>query len=131
MADSLLVRNARAFTLDPSRPRAEAVCVVEGRISWVGDEADASAHMGPETEVIDAAGATLLPGFIDAHNHVRLGSNPLEVDLAGARTLEEVQGAHPRRTPTRIPGSRGSKGRASTTPSCRADACPRGRISMG
>ena len=92
MADSLLVRNARAFTLDPSRSRAEAVCVVEGRISWVGDEADASAHMGPETEVIDAAGATLLPGFVDAHNHVRLGSNPLEVDLAGARTLEEVQG---------------------------------------
>ena len=33
----------------------------------------------------------MLPGFIDSHNHVRLGSNPLEVDLAGAATLDEVQ----------------------------------------
>ncbi len=105
MAASLLIRNAQAFTGDPSLPRAEAVAIVDDRISWVGDDADASAHIGPETEVIDAAGATLLAGFVDSHNHVRLGSNPLEVDLAGARTLEEVRGrirehahAHPEHT---------------------------------
>ena len=47
----------------------------------------------------------MLPGFVDAHNHVRLGSNPLEVDLAGAATLDEVLGrvrshadAHPEQT---------------------------------
>ena len=105
MAASLLIRNAQAFTGDSSLPRAEAVAIVGDRISWVGDDADAAAHVGPETEVIDAAGATLLPGFVDSHNHVRLGSNPLEVDLAGARTLEEVRGrirdhadAHPEHT---------------------------------
>ena len=92
VAASLLIRNAQAFTGDPSLPRAGAVAIVGDRISWVGDDVDAAAHVGPETEVIDAAGATLLPGFIDSHNHVRLGSNPLEVDLAGARTLEEVRG---------------------------------------
>ncbi|MGH2539233.1 MAG: amidohydrolase [Actinomycetota bacterium] len=92
MAASLLIRNARAFTVDPNHPRAEAVAIVDDRISWVGDDVDASEHIGPDTDVIDAAGATLLPGFIDPHNHVRLGSNPLEVGLAGARTLAEVQG---------------------------------------
>ena len=50
--------------------------------------------MGPETEVADARGASVLPGFIDPHNHVRLGSNPLEVQLAGARNARRRQGAH-------------------------------------
>ena len=55
--------------------------------------------------MIDAAGATVLPGFIDTHNHARLGSNPLEVDLAGAGSLDEVKArirahadAHPEHT---------------------------------
>ena len=99
----LLIRNARAFTVDAARPWAEAIAVREGRIAWVGDDADASE--GPDTEVIDAAGATVLPGFIDTHNHARLGSNPLEVDLAGAGSLDEVKArvrahadAHPEHT---------------------------------
>jgi hypothetical protein len=89
---SLLIRNARVFTVDPSLPWASAVAIDGGRIAWVGDDADAGEHAGPDTEVIDAAGATVLPGLIDSHNHVRLGSNPLEVDLAGAATLDEVKG---------------------------------------
>ena len=32
----------------------------------------------------------MLPGFIDAHNHVRLGSNPGAVQLFGATSLEEI-----------------------------------------
>jgi predicted amidohydrolase YtcJ len=88
---TLVIRNARVVTVDPSMPRAEAVAVEGDRFAWVGDDADADPHVGPDTDVIDARGATVLPGIIDSHNHVRLGSNPLEVDLAGAATLEEVR----------------------------------------
>jgi predicted amidohydrolase YtcJ len=91
MPASLLIRNARVFTVDPGRPLAEAVAVEGDRISWVGADAEAAQHAGADTEVVDAGGATVLPGFIDSHNHVRLGSNPLEVDLAGAATLDEVK----------------------------------------
>jgi predicted amidohydrolase YtcJ len=98
----VLVRNARVHTVDPSRPRAGAVAINGERITWVGADDEAGAHTGGATEVIDAGGHTVLPGFIDSHNHVRLGSNPLEVDLKGARTLEELRarvrahaGAHP------------------------------------
>jgi predicted amidohydrolase YtcJ len=101
----LVIRNARAFTVDDARPWAEAVAVTAGRISWVGADGDADTHAGDGTEVIDAGGASVLPGFIDSHNHVRLGSNPLEVDLSGAATLDEVKGrirshtdAHPDHT---------------------------------
>jgi predicted amidohydrolase YtcJ len=86
----LLIRNARAFTSDDSRPWATALAVDGERISWVGDEADAPEHVGPNTEVIDAHGATVVPGFVDAHNHVRLGSNPGAVQLGGAVSLEEI-----------------------------------------
>ena len=88
---SLLIRNAHAYTVDADRPWADAVAVEGDRIVWVGDDEGATARTGPGTEVIDAGGATVLPGFIDSHNHVRLGSNPLEVDLAGASTLDEVK----------------------------------------
>jgi predicted amidohydrolase YtcJ len=102
---SLLIRNAQAYTVDPSRPWASAIAVTDGRIAWIGGDDEAGLHEGPDTEVIDAGRATVLPGIVDAHNHVRLGSNPLEVDLAGAVTLDEVLGrvrshaeAHPEQT---------------------------------
>lgn len=88
---SLVIRNALVYTVDRGTPWAQAVAVEGGRITWLGADEHAAAHVGSGTEVIDAAGATVLPGFIDAHNHVRLGSNPLEVDLAGAATLDEVK----------------------------------------
>jgi len=88
----LLIRNAEVLTVDAEAPRAGAVRVAGDRIAWVGDEADADEHGGPGVEVIDARGATVLPGIVDSHDHVRLGSNPLEVDLAGAATLEELRG---------------------------------------
>jgi predicted amidohydrolase YtcJ len=98
----LLVRNAHAYTVDPVRPSAEALAIADGLITWVGDDDETAAHVSHDTEVIDAGGATVMPGFIDSHNHVRLGSNPFEVQLAGANTLDEVKarirehaGGHP------------------------------------
>ena len=48
---------------------AEAVAVRDGRIAWVGAAADAAAHAGPATEVVDLAGRMLMPGIHDAHLH--------------------------------------------------------------
>ena len=57
-------------TIDDSNPMAEAVAVKAGKIVAVGSEADVMAWRGDDTEVVDLAGKTLLPGFIDAHGHV-------------------------------------------------------------
>ena len=89
---SLLIRNARVFTSDDARPWAGAVAVEGERISWVGDDADAREHLGARNEVIDANDAAVFPGFVDAHNHVRLGSNPGAVQLSGATTLDDLHG---------------------------------------
>jgi predicted amidohydrolase YtcJ len=86
----LLISNGRVHTVDEARPTAEAVAIRGDRISWVGGAADAREHTGPNTEVIDAGGHSVLPGIIDSHNHVRLGSGADAVELHGASTLSEV-----------------------------------------
>ncbi|MFI8521124.1 amidohydrolase [Streptomyces sp. NPDC085481] len=88
-ADLLLTR-ARIHTVDPDLPEAEALAVRDGRIVWVGADAEAHAWAGPGTRVLDAEGRLVLPGFVDAHNHVRLGSDDACVQLAGARDLDEI-----------------------------------------
>jgi predicted amidohydrolase YtcJ len=88
----LLIRNARVFTSDDARLWAGAVAVEGGLISWVGDDADAREHLRAGSEVIDANGAAVFPGFVDAHNHVRLGSNPGAIQLSGAATLDDLHG---------------------------------------
>jgi predicted amidohydrolase YtcJ len=87
----LVVRNARVYTVDPGVPWAQAVAVSSGRITWIGTGADADDHVAMSTEVIDAEGRLVLPGFIDSHNHVRLGSDADSVQLAAAGSLEEVR----------------------------------------
>ncbi|MDI2126420.1 amidohydrolase [Yinghuangia seranimata] len=86
----LVLRNALIHTVDPDLPAAEALAVVGGRIAWLGADADAAAWTGPDTVVLDGEGRRVLPGFVDAHNHVRLGSDAACVQLAGARTLDEI-----------------------------------------
>ncbi|MFF6772599.1 amidohydrolase [Streptomyces sp. NPDC012637] len=88
-ADLLLV-HGRVHTVDPHLPEAEAFAVRGGRIVWIGADSEAEAWTGPRTRVVDAGGRLVLPGFVDAHNHVRLGSDDACVQLAGARDLDGI-----------------------------------------
>ncbi|WP_256862579.1 amidohydrolase family protein [Microbispora sp. GKU 823] len=67
---AIVITNAKVRTMDPGAPRGEALAVRDGRILAVGRDADVSAVAGPGAEVIDAGGRTVLPGFIDPHNHL-------------------------------------------------------------
>ncbi|WP_338491649.1 amidohydrolase family protein [Streptomyces sp. SJL17-4] len=86
----LLLAGARIHTVDPALPEAQALAVRDGRIVWIGSDAEARAWAGPGTRILDAGGRLVLPGFVDAHNHVRLGSDDACVQLAGARTLDAI-----------------------------------------
>jgi predicted amidohydrolase YtcJ len=68
---TLILSHATVLTMDPQRPRAEALAVREGRIVAVGANAEVLARRGRGTQVIDCRGAAVLPGFIDAHLHMR------------------------------------------------------------
>ena len=83
-ADLVLI-NGDVYTLDESRPEAEAIAVRGERIAVVGSNGEAEALVGPDTRVIDLAGAFVSPGFNDGHVHVEstgaliVGVNLLEV----------------------------------------------------
>jgi predicted amidohydrolase YtcJ len=53
--------------------RAEAVAVANGRILAVGSSSDVMKLKGPGTQLVDLAGRTLVPGFVDAHGHIVVG----------------------------------------------------------
>ncbi|MCX2932649.1 amidohydrolase [Mycobacterium sp. CVI_P3] len=56
------------ITMDPARPRAEAVAVSDGRITGVGSVADCRSQY-PDAEMIDTGVAALLPGLVEPHSH--------------------------------------------------------------
>jgi predicted amidohydrolase YtcJ len=65
----VLITNARVNTLDPRRPRAEAIAIKGERILAVGSAAELEAYRNMNTRVIDAGGRTVIPGINDAHTH--------------------------------------------------------------
>jgi len=86
-------RNVRLATLAPGRPglgeiERGAIAALDGRIAWVGADADA-----PEAaETIDCEGRWITPGLIDPHTHLVYGGDrarEFELRLAGA-SYEEI-----------------------------------------
>ena len=65
----VLFRNGTVITMDPSRPRAQALAVSGGKIMAVGSEDDLEGLRSPQTRIIDLSGGTLLTGLIDPHMH--------------------------------------------------------------
>ena len=61
-------------TMNPAQPVAEAMAIANGRILAVGSRGEVSALKGAGTEIIDAKGGTILPGFIDPHVHIVMGA---------------------------------------------------------
>ncbi|MGH3472471.1 MAG: amidohydrolase [Nocardioidaceae bacterium] len=98
----VIIHQADVRTMDPRNPRAQAVAVTGDRITAVGRDADILGLGGPSTRTVDAAGRSVLPGIVDSHNHVRLGSNPTAVSLFGATSLDDIRAriaAHIRASP--------------------------------
>jgi predicted amidohydrolase YtcJ len=97
------VVNASVHTMDPARPRAEAFLVATGRFTALGRTADIRSLAGPGLHILDAGGATILPGFIDAHSHPS-GVQEISGVNVNLRTVEEVKAALRRKAADTPPG---------------------------
>lgn len=93
MKPDLIVINGEIRTMDPLKPRVEALASHQGRVTALGSTADIRALAGSGVRVIDAGGRLVLPGFQDTHIHMQDSGtrHALDVDLAGARTIDELQ----------------------------------------
>ena len=87
---SLAIKGARVWTGDPDQPWAEAVAVRGEELIAVGTGAEIDRLIGAHTEVIEANGGMLAPGFIDAHVHFLDGGSTLfSVQLRDAQSPQD------------------------------------------
>jgi predicted amidohydrolase YtcJ len=103
----VVVTNAKVYTVDPAMPRAEAFAVKAGRFVAVGSTEEVKALIGKRTRTVDAKQMTVVPGFVDAHNHAPgaillyevLVGNPYEVEFVTIDSIVEKLRARARETP--------------------------------
>lgn len=77
MKIDLIIKNANVITLDAHNRRAGSVAVSNGRIVGIwssGEPPHREIGISTHTEVVDLKGMTLIPGFIDTHNHLLMYS---------------------------------------------------------
>ena len=86
MNADLLIRNARIRTMDPGNSEARSLAALSGRILALSQDNDLGFMAGPDTVELDLGEKTLMPGFIDAHEHLSwFAENDLKLDLSSDR----------------------------------------------
>src|SRR5262245_1167055 len=92
MTADWILQNGRVITLDRRRPAVTALAIGAGRIVASGGRADVRALKGRRTRVVDLAGATVIPGLVDAHAHLdREGLKRIYPSLERCRSIADVQ----------------------------------------
>jgi len=87
----LVIRGGTIITMDPARPRVEALAVGDGKIIAMGSSGDIGALITPETRVIELGTDVAYPGFYDAHAHfLGVGKASMQLDLSDASNWGEI-----------------------------------------
>jgi predicted amidohydrolase YtcJ len=82
----------RILTMDPALVDPEVLIIEHGRIKAVGPRGLLDRY--PDAEIHPLGDRTLLPGFVDSHNHVSIAAlHPRWADLSAVRTLGELEQA--------------------------------------
>jgi predicted amidohydrolase YtcJ len=105
MGADRLVLNGRILTIDAAFRVVEALAIRDGRILATGSNDEMRTLAGPGTIVDDLGGATVVPGLIDAHNHLLSTSQVLaQLQLYDCRSIPEILDRLRRRAAAAKPG---------------------------
>jgi predicted amidohydrolase YtcJ len=91
----LVVFNAKVYTVDPHFPKVQAFAVRGGKFIALGSSEEIKGLIGKKTQSIDAKQMTIVPGFIDCHNHAPgnellyevLVGNPYDVEFVTIQSI--------------------------------------------
>ncbi len=90
----IVLRGGNIVTVDKDWRTARAAAIRDGRFVAIGDDEVMIPHIGPNTQVIELAGKTVVPGLIDTHLHQLFHAlNGPAVQLLGTKSVAEVQRA--------------------------------------
>ena len=92
-----IIVNAKVYTVDDRLPKAEAFAIKGGRFQAVGSSSDIRNLARRGTPIFDAQQMTIVPGFIDCHNHAEgevllyevLVGDPFEVKFVSVDSIIE------------------------------------------
>lgn len=91
MGERTVIVNANVITMDPADLRCRAMAIENGRITALGSRADLAPLVDKGWPATDLGGRTVLPGFIDTHEHLMLtGSQHVAVHLDDATAIDTV-----------------------------------------
>jgi predicted amidohydrolase YtcJ len=101
----LVITNGKVVTVEDAAPEAEAVAAAAGKIVAVATSAEIQKFVGPKTEVIDAKGQLVIPGFIEGHGHYTgIGTARLNLNLTTAKSWDDIVAMVAERVKTAKPG---------------------------
>jgi predicted amidohydrolase YtcJ len=87
----MIITGGTIYTVDKTIPTAEAVAVKDEKIIFVGSASEVEKFKNDKTTVIDLAGKTMTPGFIESHGHIMgLGYNEMNLDLMDTKSWDEI-----------------------------------------
>jgi predicted amidohydrolase YtcJ len=102
----LILFGGNVITVAPGRPRAEAIAIRNGKILCVGTNGEVREKAGKGSLQKDLRGMTVVPGFIESHNHTLMfGINRQGVDLSRVRSIREMIHVLKDRAAQREPGT--------------------------
>jgi hypothetical protein len=90
-APSMILVNGSVLTMDASDRVTQAIAIRDGTIVVVGSDPEIRRMAGPDSEIVDLAGRTVIPGLNDNHLHfIRAGQTfRFETYWYDASNLEE------------------------------------------
>ena len=100
------IYNANIITMNPLKPRAESLSIMNGRFLVVGSTREVKRTIGEDASVLDLKGKTVLPGLIDCHVHlVKYGLQKTGIDLRNVKSISELKRRLERRVSSSAKGS--------------------------
>lgn len=96
MQADMIIINGNIITMNPKKPKAQAVAIMEGKIAAVGTNSQIQKLADKTTKIIDLKGKTVVPGLIDTHVHVlgfgaSLTIRERALNLRGVTSIKEMQ----------------------------------------
>jgi predicted amidohydrolase YtcJ len=102
----MILSGGDIITVDDSNPTAEAIAIAGGKITAAGSRDEIFVKKGPQTELVDLEGKTLMPGLIEPHSHPIISAMLYDwIDVSGfnnagaAEVMEKLREAAAEKEP--------------------------------
>jgi len=92
MRADIVLTNGNIITMNPKKPKAQAIAILKNKIIAVGTNNQIKRLTDKKTKIIDLKGKTVVPGLVDTHVHMLgFGASLNDLNLRGVTSIKEIQ----------------------------------------